>query len=111
MDRLEQYRTDIKRILREHQTYASPEPGIEKRVVADDAGGHYVLLEIGWENLRRLAQMVIYVRLSNDKIWIEVDWTESGVAQDLLEAGISKDDIVLAFHHPDKRPYTEFAVA
>jgi hypothetical protein len=28
-----------------------------------------------------------------------------------LEAGVPKKDIVLAFHHPARRPATEFAVA
>ncbi len=31
------------------------------------------------------------------------------VVDDLLAAGISKGDIVLGFHHPSKRPLTEFA--
>ncbi len=42
---------------------------------------------------------------------IEEDWTEGGIATDLLEAGVPKEDIVLAFHPPKMRPYTEFAVA
>jgi hypothetical protein len=29
----------------------------------------------------------------------------------LLEAGVPKEDIVLAFHEPEMRQYTEFAVA
>jgi hypothetical protein len=29
----------------------------------------------------------------------------------LLEANIPQEDIVLAFHHPQLRPLTEFAVA
>ena len=32
-------------------------------------------------------------------------------ADDLLDAGIQKDQIVLGFQPPDIRPYTEFAVA
>ncbi|MEZ4861109.1 MAG: element excision factor XisI family protein [Caldilineaceae bacterium] len=51
------------------------------------------------------------MRLHNDKFYIEVDGTEQGIATDLLEAGVPKEDIVLAFHHPAMRPYTEFAVA
>ena len=49
-----------------------------------------------------------------DKIeWglIEEDWTEEGIATDLLEAGVPHEDIVLAFHPPEKRPLTDFAVA
>ncbi len=36
---------------------------------------------------------------------------EDGIANDFLAAGIPKDKIVLAFHPPSVRPYTEFAVS
>ena len=35
--------------------------------------------------------------------------TEEGIATDLLEAGVPKEDIVLAFQPPDVRRFTEFA--
>ena len=38
------------------------------------------------------------------------DGTEIGVANELVEAGVPKTDIVLAFYAPYRRPYTEFAV-
>ncbi len=44
-------------------------------------------------------------------IWIEQDWTENGIATELLKAGVSNEEIVLGFRHPKKRPMTEFAVA
>jgi hypothetical protein len=37
--------------------------------------------------------------------------TEEGVATDLLEAGVLKEDIVLGFRHPKIRQHTGFAVA
>jgi len=43
--------------------------------------------------------------------WIEQDWPEKGIATELLEAGISHDEIVLGFRNPTRRPLTEFAVA
>ncbi|MEZ4707425.1 MAG: element excision factor XisI family protein [Caldilineaceae bacterium] len=43
--------------------------------------------------------------------YIEIDWTEEGIATELLAAGVPNADIVLVFHHPIVRPYTEFAVA
>lgn len=49
--------------------------------------------------------------IKNGKVWIQHDGTESGIAGELLEAGIPRDHIVLAFHHPSKRQYTSFAVA
>ncbi|GAB1544880.1 hypothetical protein NUACC21_75560 [Scytonema sp. NUACC21] len=48
--------------------------------------------------------------IATNKIWIEEDWTEDGVATDFLQKGIAPEEIVLAFHPPHVRQYTEFAV-
>lgn len=37
------------------------------------------------------------------------DGTEIGMANELADMGIPKDDIVLGFQAPYKRPYTGFA--
>ncbi|MFM6003160.1 MAG: element excision factor XisI family protein, partial [Sphaerospermopsis kisseleviana] len=34
-----------------------------------------------------------------------------GIATDLVRVGVPKEDIVLAFHEPKMREYTNFAVA
>ncbi|NER33043.1 MAG: XisI protein [Oscillatoria sp. SIO1A7] len=44
-----------------------------------------------------------------DKIWIQRDGTEDGMATELAAAGIPKEQIVLAFHPPELRQYTEYA--
>jgi hypothetical protein len=49
--------------------------------------------------------------LQNGKIWIENDWTEEGLVTGLLECGVPPEDVVLAFHPPEMRSHTEFAVA
>jgi hypothetical protein len=51
------------------------------------------------------------VRIKNEKIYIEEDWTEECIATELLREGVPKEDIVLAFHDPETRKFTEFAVA
>jgi hypothetical protein len=51
------------------------------------------------------------VRLIEGKFWIEHDLTEEGIATELLREGVPKEDIVLAFHAPEMRKYTEFAMA
>ena len=53
----------------------------------------------------------MHIRIKNQKIYIEDDWTEEGIANELLTEGIPKSDIVLAFHDPETRKLTEFAVA
>jgi hypothetical protein len=43
--------------------------------------------------------------------WIEEDWTEAGIADILVRAGVPREDIVLGFQPPDLRQYTDFAAA
>jgi hypothetical protein len=50
------------------------------------------------------------MRLHNGKIWLEYDGTDSYIARQLVKAGVPKEDIVLAFHPPDVRPHTGYAV-
>jgi len=113
MDRLMNYRQLIKRILCERAALANCclSPGVETNCVLDEGSDQYLLLSTGWSQDRRVRGMTLYVRIKDSKIWIEEDWTENGITSELLEAGVPKEDIVLAFQHPDMRPYTEFAVA
>lgn len=77
----------------------------------EDIRDQYLLLSMDWQQDERIESVMIHVRLKDNKLWIEEDWTENGIATDLLEQNITKDEIVLAFHPPRVRQYTEFAVA
>lgn len=54
--------------------------------------------------------MIIHVDIKDNKIWIQKDGTEIGIANELIAAGVPKEDIVLGFHAPYKREFTDFAV-
>ena len=56
---------------------------------------------------RELVQQVIHLRLRDDgKVLIEYDGIEYGIAYDLIEAGIAKEDILLNMY-ATPRPLTE----
>lgn len=112
MDKLTHYRTAIQSILMEyHQMNLQSGSAIESSVVMDEVNDHYLLVLMGWQKDERIKSVMIHLRLKDGKIWIEEDWTEAGVATDLLQRGITPDEIVLAFHPPHLRCHTEFAVA
>ena len=112
-DKLARYRTLIKNLLTQYAELVNrqPVPGLETKVVFDKKRDHYMLLNVGWSPQGRVRGPIVYVRLRNGKFWVEEDWLEDGIATDLLKADVPKEDIVLAFHHPDTRPHGEFAVA
>ncbi len=110
MDKLTSYRTLIKEILTEYAQFPPSHGQIEAVLIFDEERPSYQLMHIGWDRERRVHMSAIHLRLRNNKIWIEWDGTEEGIAQRLIDAGVSKDEIVLAFLSEEKRAYTDFAV-
>jgi hypothetical protein len=113
MDKLTTYRDAIKKVLRDFAELAnrSPQKDAETLCAFDEARDHYLLLNTGWSGEYRLRGNTLFIRIKNGKVWIEEDWTEDGIVDDLMQAGIPKEDIVLGFHPPEVRARTEFAVA
>jgi hypothetical protein len=112
MDTQLKYREIIKSVLQKHANYLTAIPdGYQSQVLFDDERGQYLVLDIGWSGDRYLHATPIHLSLVNSKIWVQYDDTEEGIAGDLMEAGVPKDDIVLGFRHPKVRQHTGFAVA
>jgi len=82
----------------------------ETQLIVDTKRHHYQVLNIGWKEQKRIYGVIIHVDLKDNKIWIQRDGTEIGVANELLAAGVPKQDIVLGFHAPYKRGFTDFPV-
>ena len=113
MDKLENYRKIIKKVLTGYYQLSrtSAQSNIEDLLSLDEQQDTYLWFRSGWDDNKRVSTIIIFLRLKNDKIWVEEDWTDLCVVDDLLEAGVPKTDIVLAFHPPSKRKFTEFAIA
>ncbi|MDY7007560.1 MAG: XisI protein [Cyanobacteriota bacterium] len=79
------------------------------QLVIDETGNHYLLIEIGWQNSRRIYGTLIHLDIIK-KIWIQQDGTEEGIANELVNLGISQNQIVLAFKTLERRKITDFAV-
>lgn len=111
MDTPNHYRDLLEQILKENEkTDLSDNNDAETRVIFDRNTDNYQLMRIGWQGTKRIYHCFIHASIRNQKIWIEQDYTEPGLAVLLLEQGVPKQDIVLAFQAPFKRAYTEFAV-
>lgn len=110
MDKLNKYQTLIKQYIKSYTDIPPLPSQPEDHAIFDDDNGRYMLFRTGWFKNERVRAVSLYVRLLNNKIWVEEDWTEDGIATVLLEAGVPHDDIVLAFHHPEVRERTGFAV-
>ena len=111
MDKMSRYRELIERLLQEQADLmnSQPVPGEEVECIFDEKRDQYILLRYGWPKGKRAYYTKLHVRLHDSKIRVEEDWTQDGIAVDFLDAGVPKEDIVLAFNPPELRALTGFA--
>lgn len=103
------YADILKRVIREYAEVKPSYGEVQVETIFDDTQGHYELMYAGWHGNRRIHGSVIHADIRGGKVWIQHDGTEQGIASELVEAGIPKEHIVLAFHPPNKRLLTSFA--
>ncbi|NEO91119.1 MAG: XisI protein [Moorea sp. SIO3G5] len=111
METLERDREIIQKIISEYAQIPYSYGEIERNSVFDCDRDRYLLMIVGWEEVRQVHGCIIHVEIIDGKIWIHRDGTEDGIAGELLEAGIPKERIVLGFKSPGVRKHTGFAVA
>lgn len=113
MDKLAQYRHLIKKVLTEYHEWVSGSATLEREscLVFDEIHDQYLWLFMGWEGKKKIRNIHVHIRIKNEKIYMEEDWTEEGIATELLREGVPKEDIVLAFYDPETRKFTDFAIA
>lgn len=110
MDSLSQYREVVQAFLSEYSARRSTEE-IESQCIFDLQRDHYQVVNVGWENQRRVYGCVIHLDIKNGKIWLQYNGTEIDIAQELVNRGVPKSNIVLGFQPPYRRPLTEYAVS
>ncbi len=110
MDRLNHYRRSISNFLSKYVD-AWQEEGVETQLIIDSERDHYLLLRVGWEKGKRINYAVFQFDIKDEKIWIQENNTDVEVDKELEEMGISKKEIVVGFHHPSMREYSDYAIA
>ena len=113
MDKLASYRDIIKALIREIDSWIPAEDGdVRQYAIIDDEGGHYLLYCTGWEGEVKgyvYGATIHFDLMPDGKVWLQHNGTDLKVASMLVERGIAREDIVLGFHAPYMRQFTEFA--
>jgi hypothetical protein len=111
MDKLKKYRKVLQNIVLTHASYKPINEGIEPLPICDSLRDEYLLMDVGWEKgERRSHEIVFHFRIHNEKIYIEADNTDAQIIREITNAGVPKDDIVLAYYPMTKRKTLDFAV-
>lgn len=111
MDKLNLYREAIKKLLTEYTASEKYDDDCECQLIFDEKKDHYLWLELGWDDYKRIYYTVIHFDIKHDKIWLQQNATDLNPAEDLIELGVHREDIILGLQPPHKRPYTNYGVA
>jgi XisI protein len=106
-----QYRKIIEKVLEDYADFLDGDEEVQVELVFDRERDRYLLVETGWQNGYRIYGTLLHIDLIDNKLWIQNDGTEDGIAVDLVDAGIPKEQIVLGFRTFEQRQHTEFAVS
>ncbi|MDJ0676547.1 MAG: XisI protein [Calothrix sp. MO_167.B42] len=110
MDKIAKYQQIIQQLLQEYAAISSQESDIETQFIFDTERHHYQLVNVGWKNERRIYGCFLHLDIKDGKVWVQHNGTENEVGEDLVNLGIPQQDIVIGFHSPFKRQFTDYAV-
>jgi len=110
-DKLNRYRGIIQQVIEGHaQMPAIPET-VEGVAICDTNHDRYLLMDVGWMPEGRAHDVVVHLRLRNGKVIVEWDGIESGIARDLIDAGIDPQDIIYAEREHTTKDFAESVAA
>jgi XisI protein len=106
-----QYQSAVIQVLQDYAKFLGQDEQVQLAVVSDREHDRYLLVEMGWQGEERIYGTLIHIDIVDGKLWIQQDGTESGVAEDLVNAGVPKPQIVLGFKSAQRRKITDYAIA
>ncbi|MDF5727743.1 MAG: XisI protein [Rhizonema sp. PD38] len=106
LEKILQYYADLPYRYGDVRTYVVVSRDSEALLRSADRN-HFMLIQEGWENERRIHGFVVHAEIRSGKIWIHYD----GITGEMVAAGVPKDHIVLAFYPHSVREHTDYALA
>jgi hypothetical protein len=104
------YREIVRRLV---EGYAAQKPSlgeVDSYPMIDAERDHYIAMQTGWVNRHRVHGAFLHIDIIDGKIWIQFNGTDRSIAEELVAAGVPKEDIVLAEKPADVRPFTGYGV-
>jgi XisI protein len=99
MDKVKHYQQILHETVTRHASFQPANGNIKTYAVVDEASNNYMVIDAGWSDKgRRIYDVTLHFRLESETLFVERDTTDAEVVRELLERGIDKNDIVLAFN-------------
>ena len=110
MDNLEEYRSIIEKVLLEYTKIPYAHGDLRTEAVFDRVRDRYLLMNVGWDKGKRVHGSIAHADIIDDKIWVQYDGLEEGLAVELIRAGIPKELVVLGFRTPEARKHIDYSL-
>ncbi|MGB6300331.1 MAG: XisI protein [Rivularia sp. (in: cyanobacteria)] len=111
MDKITKYRDCVIKLLTSYASDDVSDNEVEVQLILDTQRNHYQWMNVGWQELNRIYRCVMHFDIKDGKIWLQQNLTDLNPAEELVEMGIPREDIVLGLQAPYKRQYTDYGVA
>ena len=91
------YRFIVEKVLREYAEFLGNDEMVQIEHIFDRERDRYLLVETGWDDGDRVYGTLLHIDIIDNKLWIQKDQTDESVANELVDAGVKEDYIVLGF--------------
>jgi XisI protein len=108
---LSKYSEIVQQLLEDYAALSGDDKTVATELIFDTVRDSYQLVHVGWQDDRRIHGCILHLDIRDGKIWLQHNGTENDVAAELVDMGVAKSDIVIGFHSPFKRQFTEYAVS
>ncbi len=106
-----EYTPMVEAVLKDYANIPYDQGNVQNELILDETTNRFVLFAVGWENGSRVYHPTIHVDIADGMVWLQHNGTDQRIAEELVDAGIPRDKIVLGFQPPALRQYTEYGVA
>ncbi len=100
---IQQLREIIQKTLKEYASIPSINSTSQDRLIFDTNADSYQWLSMGWNGMQRIFNVIIHIEIRQNLVWIERNNSSIEIGEILVEQGVPRNQIVLAFHAPYKR--------
>jgi hypothetical protein len=113
MDNSLKYGQYVADLMQEYAEHWGTYRGVTHQAIIDNEHQNYALISLGWETGQRRYShgICFHIQIINGKVWIHQNETEEMIADELIEKGVAREDIVLGFLPERDRAFSGFAVA
>lgn len=98
MEKLAKYQRILSEFVEEFANAPfSVQPQLENQAITDTVHNHFQVVTLGWDKGKFVFDIVMHFDIKDGKIWIQQNWTDILLDDELIKRGVEKADIVVGF--------------